>query len=93
MSEFFDAVPIVSVSELTHALREVVGGTFGEVGVRGELGRVTYHGSGHIYLSLKDADAVLSARRRAASASGSKRARRWSRSAASTSTRLAARTS
>ncbi len=52
---------VLSVTELTLALRELVGGTFAEVAVRGEVSRVHYHGSGHVYLTLKDEDAVLAA--------------------------------
>ncbi len=52
---------VLSVSELTHRIRDLLGLSIGEVWVRGEVGRVTYHGSGHVYLSLKDDGAVLEA--------------------------------
>lgn len=50
----------VTVSELSNKLRRTVEDTFGHVRVRGELGRISRPGSGHIYLDLKDDRAVLS---------------------------------
>jgi len=50
----------VTVSELSNKLRRTVEETFGHVRVRGELGRISRPGSGHIYLDLKDDKAVLS---------------------------------
>lgn len=50
-----------SVSELSAALKRTVEDTFGLVRVRGEVGRVSRPGSGHIYLDLKDDRAVLAA--------------------------------
>jgi exodeoxyribonuclease VII large subunit len=50
-----------SVSSLALAVKRSLEGQFGEVQVRGELGRVTRHSSGHMYFDLKDADAVLHA--------------------------------
>ncbi|MEO0636667.1 MAG: exodeoxyribonuclease VII large subunit [Pseudomonadota bacterium] len=51
--------PEFTVSELSGTLRRVVEDTFGNVRVRGELGRVSRPGSGHVYLDLKDDRAVL----------------------------------
>ncbi len=48
-----------TVSELSFAVKRAVEENFGYVRVRGELGRVTRAGSGHIYLDLKDDKAVL----------------------------------
>ncbi len=48
-----------TVSELSSALRRTVEDTYGHVRVRGELGRVSRPGSGHVYLDLKDDKAVL----------------------------------
>lgn len=48
-----------SVSELSFALKRTLEDTYGYVRVRGELGRVSKPGSGHIYLDLKDEKAVL----------------------------------
>ncbi len=48
-----------TVSEISSALRRTVEDTYGHVRVRGELGRVSRPGSGHVYLDLKDDKAVL----------------------------------
>ena len=48
-----------SVSELSFALKRSVEDAYGHVRVRGELGRVSRPGSGHLYLDLKDDKAVL----------------------------------
>ncbi len=48
-----------SVSELSFALKKTVEENFGYVRVKGEVGRVSRPGSGHIYLDLKDDKSVL----------------------------------
>ena len=48
-----------SVSGLSNALKRTVEETYGYVRVRGELGRISRPGSGHIYLDMKDDKAVL----------------------------------
>ena len=53
--------PEYSVSEISGAVKRVIEGEFGRIRVRGELGRVSRPGSGHVYLDLKDAQAVLAA--------------------------------
>src|SRR5579864_7578526 len=50
-----------SVSELSLALKRSIEGEFGFVRVRGEVSGFKRHGSGHCYLALKDAEAVLDA--------------------------------
>jgi len=52
-------VPEFSVSEISGAIKRMIEGEFGHVRVRGEVGRVSLPRSGHIYLDLKDANAVL----------------------------------
>ncbi|PSC04644.1 exodeoxyribonuclease VII large subunit [Alsobacter soli] len=52
-------VPEWSVSELSGALRRTLEDAYGHVRVRAELGKVTVHGSGHVYLDLKDDRACL----------------------------------
>ena len=52
---------IVSVSELAQALRRVIEGAFEYVRVRGEISQPKLATSGHCYLRLKDAEAVLDA--------------------------------
>ena len=49
----------LTVSELSNALKRAIEDGFGYVRVRGELGNVKYHSSGHIYLDLKDDKACL----------------------------------
>ena len=53
--------PEFTVSEISGAVKRVIEGEFGRVRVRGEVGRVTRHGSGHVYFDLKDANACLGA--------------------------------
>lgn len=50
-----------SVTELSFALKRTVEEEFAHVRVRGEIGRVSRPGSGHIYLDLKDDKSVLAA--------------------------------
>jgi len=50
-----------SVSEISQAVKRTLEGAFGRVRVRGEVGRPNYHGSGHLYFTLKDADAAIDA--------------------------------
>jgi exodeoxyribonuclease VII large subunit len=49
----------MTVSELSTALKRTVEDAYGYVRVRGELGNVKYHTSGHVYLDLKDEKACL----------------------------------
>jgi exodeoxyribonuclease VII large subunit len=51
--------PAMSVSEISGALKRTVEDRFGFVRVRGELSGVKRAASGHVYFSLKDADAKL----------------------------------
>ncbi|SHL42206.1 Exodeoxyribonuclease VII large subunit [Roseibium suaedae] len=52
--------PEFSVSEISFSIKKTMEDTFGYVRVRGELGRISRPGSGHIYLDLKDDRSVLS---------------------------------
>jgi exodeoxyribonuclease VII large subunit len=54
-------MPILTVAELSYALKATVEETFGWVQVRGEASGCKRHTSGHLYFNLKDADAVLNA--------------------------------
>ncbi|GGJ38531.1 exodeoxyribonuclease VII large subunit [Neoroseomonas lacus] len=54
-------VPDYSVSDLAGAIRRTLEGAFGRVRVRGEITELKRYPSGHIYLSLKDADAKIEA--------------------------------
>lgn len=50
---------IVSVSELTAAVKELLEEGIGAISVRGEISNWRPAASGHIYFSLKDADATI----------------------------------
>ncbi len=54
-------LPELSVGDLSQALKRTVESAFGRVRVRGEISQAKYHGSGHLYLTLKDDRAVLAA--------------------------------
>jgi exodeoxyribonuclease VII large subunit len=54
-------VPEFSVGDLAFSLKKTLEDTFGRVRVRGELSRVSIAGSGHMYSSLKDDNAVIDA--------------------------------
>ncbi|MBO9624535.1 MAG: exodeoxyribonuclease VII large subunit [Sphingomonas sp.] len=54
-----DNAPEMSVSELSMRLKRVVEGEFGRVRIRGEISGWKRAASGHAYLCLKDADAVI----------------------------------
>jgi exodeoxyribonuclease VII large subunit len=49
-----------SVSELAFALKRTLEDAYGFVRLRGEISKVTFHSSGHIYLDLKDDRASIS---------------------------------
>ncbi|MEO1471804.1 MAG: exodeoxyribonuclease VII large subunit [Pseudomonadota bacterium] len=51
--------PEFTVSELSRGVKRTLEDAYGHVRVRGELGRVTFHRNGHVYLDLKDENAVL----------------------------------
>ena len=51
--------PELTVSELAMALKRTIEDAYGFVRVRGELGKVSYHGNGHVYFDLKDDRACI----------------------------------
>ncbi len=51
--------PEFTVTELSGAIKRVIEGEFGQVRIRGEVGRVSRPRSGHIYLDLKDDSSVI----------------------------------
>jgi exodeoxyribonuclease VII large subunit len=51
--------PEFSVTELSGAIKRVIEGEFGNVRIKGEVGRVSRPRSGHIYLDLKDDKSVI----------------------------------
>jgi exodeoxyribonuclease VII large subunit len=52
-------LPVFAVSEISQALKTTVERTFQRVRVRGEVSGLKRAGSGHLYFSLKDENAVL----------------------------------
>ncbi len=52
-------LPILTVSEISSAIRRTLEDSFGRIRVRGEISGLRRPGSGHVYLDLKDADAVI----------------------------------
>ncbi len=54
-------VPEFSVSEFSASIKRVVEDAFGYVKIRGEITGFKRASSGHLYFSLKDEDAILSA--------------------------------
>lgn len=71
MSDLFDDVthnetggsggnaPEFTVSEIAGAVKRTIEGAFSRVRVRGEVGRVSFPRSGHVYFDLKDDRAVI----------------------------------
>ncbi|HSR71577.1 MAG TPA: exodeoxyribonuclease VII large subunit, partial [Kiloniellales bacterium] len=54
-------LPVLTVSEISQSIRRTLEGSFEYVRVRGEISGFKRAASGHLYLSLKDQDAVLDA--------------------------------
>jgi len=54
-------LPEYSVGEISTALKRTLESEYGHVRVRGEISGFKRHGSGHLYMSLKDESAVLDA--------------------------------
>ena len=52
---------VLPVSALNEQIKSVLESTFERVLVEGELSRITFHNSGHIYFTLKDSSSAISA--------------------------------
>ncbi|NQV38849.1 MAG: exodeoxyribonuclease VII large subunit [Candidatus Marinimicrobia bacterium] len=52
---------ILTVSELTRDIKDLLENQFPSIGVRGEISNFKYHSSGHMYFTLKDQGAEISA--------------------------------
>lgn len=61
VNEIRSNVPEFTVTELAFSLKQTLEENYGRVRVRGELSRISIPGSGHMYSTLKDADAVIDA--------------------------------
>ena len=55
------APPVWTVSEVNQLVKDVIEQSLQPVWVRGEIGNITIHRSGHVYFSLKDERSQLSA--------------------------------
>lgn len=55
-----DAAKMLSVSEVNRIVKETLEGTFYPFWISGEVGNLTVHRSGHVYLTLKDRRSQLS---------------------------------
>ncbi len=60
MAESFAGGEVWSVGELTRTLADMLTDAFPRVVVRGQVSNLRRQSSGHVYFSLKDADAQLS---------------------------------
>ena len=54
-----DNNPPQTISELAFALKRTLEDRFGHVRLRGEVSKVNFHASGHVYLTLKDDKAAI----------------------------------
>lgn len=54
-------VPILTVTQLTHAIKFSLESSFPNIWLQGEVSNAKLHSSGHFYFSLKDATAQISA--------------------------------
>ncbi len=54
-------LPEFTVSEISQAVKRTLETSFERVRVRGEVSKPNYHGSGHLYFSLKDESAAIDA--------------------------------
>ena len=52
---------VLTVSELTHAVKDTLEGRFGGLWVEGEISNLRIHTSGHVYFTLKDEEAQVRA--------------------------------
>lgn len=55
-------IKVLSVSDVNNYLKKIIDNDFilGNLSVKGEISNLTYHSSGHIYFSLKDATGKIS---------------------------------
>lgn len=54
-------LPILTITQITHAIKHCLENTFSLVMLQGEVSNCKLHTSGHLYFSLKDANAQISA--------------------------------
>jgi exodeoxyribonuclease VII large subunit len=63
MNDFSQQPRVYTVSEITRNIKKTLEGKqeFNSIWIKGEIFNLTFHSSGHIYFTLKDDDAVISA--------------------------------
>lgn len=54
-------VPVLTVAELTHSIKKLLEGRYPYVCVKGEISNLKEQSSGHLYFTLKDLEAQMSA--------------------------------
>jgi exodeoxyribonuclease VII large subunit len=54
-------IPVLSVSQLTNAIKHSLESTFPSIWLQGEISNCKLHTSGHLYFSLKDSNAQIAA--------------------------------
>jgi exodeoxyribonuclease VII large subunit len=59
-SLFGEQRKVLTVTEITRRIKDVLTGAFRELWISGEVSNVTYHRSGHVYFTMKDEGAALS---------------------------------
>jgi len=61
MSSTSQDAPVLTVSQLTNAIKQSLETTFPSIWLQGEISNCKLHSSGHLYFSLKDANAQIGA--------------------------------
>lgn len=61
LDQSYAAPPVLSVTELTQAIKQILEGNFRSVWLQGEISNSKLHSSGHFYFSVKDANAQIAA--------------------------------
>jgi exodeoxyribonuclease VII large subunit len=56
-----EQAPVFTVTQLTHAIKHCLESTFPLIQLQGEVSNCKLHSSGHLYFSLKDANAQIAA--------------------------------
>ena len=52
-------IPEYSVTEISRSIKEILEGSFGYVRIKGEISGINQASSGHVYLTLKDENAIM----------------------------------
>ncbi|CDZ80601.1 Exodeoxyribonuclease 7 large subunit [Candidatus Rubidus massiliensis] len=57
----FSELPVLSVTQLTHAIKHSLESMFSQICIQGEISNLKMQSSGHLYFSLKDSQAQIAA--------------------------------